>query len=346
MPDSAVLGHDAPAEQAAPDAAVFVALYTGHVLRAGLRLGLPDALGDEPASAAELADRMGLDPRALRRLLRALVALGFLDRTADGRYAHTPRSQLVRADDEFGRSLAAFATNPAVEQAWHGLAESVRTGRGPFAAHHGTDFYTYLSGDDGLSTAFRTAMRAGEEWIASSEIEALAQYASGTVVDVGGNRGALLRELLMRAPRARGILFDLASVVDDPDPELRSGALADRCELVAGDARESAPAGADLYVLRAVLHNWDDETAVRILTNCARAGRPGARVAVIEMVLPEEATPSPMAAVSDLDMFVLFGSGERTESEFVELFRRAGLDYAGSRPASGLTHLMECRIPS
>ncbi|GAA4847411.1 hypothetical protein GCM10025787_32210 [Saccharopolyspora rosea] len=203
MPDSAVLGHDAPAEQAAPDAAVFVALYTGHVLRAGLRLGLPDALGDEPASAAELADRMGLDPRALRRLLRALVALGFLDRTADGRYAHTPRSQLVRADDEFGRSLAAFATNPAVEQAWHGLAESVRTGRGPFAAHHGTDFYTYLSGDDGLSTAFRTAMRAGEEWIASSEIEALAQYASGTVVDVGGNRGALLRELLMRAPRAR-----------------------------------------------------------------------------------------------------------------------------------------------
>ncbi|GAA4847405.1 hypothetical protein GCM10025787_32200 [Saccharopolyspora rosea] len=95
-----------------------------------------------------------------------------------------------------------------------------------------------------------------------------------------------------------------------------------------------------------MLHNWDDETAVRILTNCARAGRPGARVAVIEMVLPEEATPSPMAAVSDLDMFVLFGSGERTESEFVELFRRAGLDYAGSRPASGLTHLMECRIPS
>ncbi|MDX8054395.1 methyltransferase [Lentzea sp. BCCO 10_0798] len=320
---------------------MLVHLRAAHLLRAAVVLDLADTLEDEALSVADLAARTSTDPGVLGRLLAALASFGVFTLTDDGRYAHTALSRTMCSTHPVGRILAQDLKSDATWQAWSSLAAAAKEGRSPFAVVHGTDFYSYISEHDPEQAAnFHQAMNNATEEDNGDVVAALGLPATGLVVDVGGGRGGLLRDVLRAAPDLRGVLFDVEGVIADALPELVSDPLASRCETVAGDALVAVPEGADLYLLRFILHNWGDEDCVRILESCARAARPGSRIVVVEVLLEKSGTPDAYTAMADMGMFVLFGSQERTEAEYAGLFERAGLEYRGSTATESL-HLFE-----
>ncbi|MET9232615.1 methyltransferase [Lentzea sp. NPDC003310] len=322
-------------------ARMLVLLRASHLLRAAVLLDLADTLEDDPLSVADLAVRTGTDPGVLGRLLAALASFDVFTLTDDGRYAHTALSRTMCSAHPVGRILTQDLKADANWQAWSNLAAAAREGRGPFEVVHGTDFYSYVTEHDPAQAAdFHQAMSNATEDDNADVVAALGLPATGLVVDVGGGRGTLLRDVLRASADLRGVLFDVEGVVADALPELVSDPLASRCETVAGDALSSVPAGADLYLLRFILHNWGDEDCVRILRSCAQAARPGARIVVVEVLLEKSGPPDAYTAMADMGMFVLFGSQERTEAEYASLFSRAGLEYRGMTPAESL-HLFE-----
>ncbi|MBB5159514.1 methyltransferase [Saccharopolyspora phatthalungensis] len=315
-----------------------------HVLRAAMQLGLPDAVGDDSVSVQELARRTDSHPAILQRLLRALSAIGVFRPVGENEYEQNAASDLLRSG-RVGQLIVQALTEESFWQAWNRLADGVRNGDCPFVTLHELDFYGFLSRHEDKREAFHAAMNDPNEPARNDElINALDLTGVKRVVDVGGSEGSLLRDLLRSHPHIGGVLFDTEEVVAHALADLRCGELADRCEIVSGDARESVPPAGDLYLLRGVLHNWDDETCVRILSRCAEAAGPGARVVVLELLLDDTGRLSAAEAMIDLHMFVLLGARERAEDDFAKLFERAGLTYTGATPTSYL-HLIEARNP-
>lgn len=318
---------------------VFVLLHAGHLVRTALDLRLPDLVGEEPASVAELAQTAGLNADLTHRLFRALSVVGVFHRTGPDTYAHNELSLLLRADsgDAPAAVVNTFLDADWMWEVWARLTDGVRTGISPFVSVHGNDFYTFLGQSPEIAENFGRSMTLSLGDTNPAVADAVDLDGVRHVVDVGGGQGTLLREVLQRHPDLRGTLFDIDAVLADVDPELRTGALADRCSIVAGDARESVPA-ADAYLLRMVLHNWDDDTCVQMLSRCAEAGNPGARVFVVETLRTDEHEFVPLM---DLQMFLLVGGKERGEEEFAALFERAGLQYRGARETSTVLHVIE-----
>lgn len=326
-----------PVEQA------MVHLFSSHLLRAAMKLGLPDVIGDEPMPVEEIARRTATRPDALRRLLRALSTVHIFRDMGGSRFAHTPVSRTLRSSDA-GQLIGQAVTDEDMWAAWAGLGDAIRTDECPFTMVHGESFYSRLgSASSAQAQAFHAAMQETTDPDNGDLLDVLDLSEAKRIVDVGGGRGGLLRDILRHNEHLHGVLFDIESVVGDPVPQLLSGDLSGRCDVVAGDARESVPADADVYVLRYVLHNWDDEACVRILSRCVEAARPGTRVVVIERLLAEDGTMSALDAMADMGMFVTFGSRERGESDFVRLFERAGLTYRGATPLSSL-YLLEAAV--
>lgn len=319
-----------------------VMMSASYLMRSALDLGLPDAVGQGPVAVPELAEQVGAEPAALRRLLRALVRVGMFRPVGEDAYAGTRMSALWRTDSA-STGYADFANIPWMWQLWENLTPAVRTGRTQFPDLFGKNLFDYLSEDDPESAErFNVAMTRGLGVTNEAIAEALDLSGVSKLVDVGGGQGTMLRSLLRANPHVRGVLFDIPAALSDVDEQLRVE-LADRSEVVSGDAMVSVPA-ADSYVFRTILHNWDDESCVRMLRSCAEAGGSGARVHVVEVLVPERGEVSEFAAMMDLQMFLLFGSRERTESEYAELFRRAGLSLVGSRPTSSQFSIVEARV--
>ncbi len=319
---------------------LFMQMALGQMLKTTLELRIPAEIGSEPVAAGELAKRVGADPGALRRLLDALSTYGVFRRVEGDRYLHTELSAQLSQDA--GGTLAEFFTADWLWQTWDELTTAVRTGSTPFAKRHGKDFFGFLTQDDPRAAMlFNKAMTllAGS----SNEADALDLGAATCVVDVGGGQGVLLRDLLERHPRLRGVLFDIEPVIDRVLPGLREAPLADRCEVVAGSAFQSVPAAGDAYVLRNVLHMWNDDDCVRVLENVGRAAAPGARVFVIELVLPEH-PEHPFPPLLDLMMLLLLGGRERSATQFAEVFERAGLSYVGVTHTSTMFDIVEARV--
>ncbi|MFD4637158.1 methyltransferase [Lentzea sp. NPDC058436] len=279
--------------------------------------------GGRALSAADLAARTGTDSGVLSRLLAALASTGVFAPTDDGRYAHTALSRTMCSTHPVGRILTQDLKNDASWQAWSNLAAATKEGRGPFAVVHSTDFYSYVSEHDPEQAAdFHQAMSNATEEDNGDVIAALGLPATGLVVDVGGGRGALLRDVLRARPELHGVLFDVEGVIADALPELVSDPLASRCETVAGDALTAVPEGADLYLLRFVLHNWGDEDCVRILRSCAR------RPARFARRVHRDGRHGHVRAVRQ--------PRARTEAEYAGLFERAGLEYRASTATDSL----------
>jgi O-methyltransferase/methyltransferase family protein len=287
------------------------------------QLGIADLLADGPLSSDELAARSGADPRSLYRLLRAVATVGVLDERPDGGFGLTPLGDGLRADA--AASIAGWATyigSAPYWAAWGDLAHSVRTGENAFRHVHGTDVWTFRSTRPDEGALFNRTMAS----LSSQQGDVVAAYdfaAYASIGDIGGGTGAFLARILAAAPEARGVLFDLPHVVAGAPPVLDDAGVADRCEVVAGSFFDGVPAGLDLYVLRAVLHDWEDDDAVRILAAVRRAVSDHGRVVVVERVVagPNEGRP---AKWSDLNMLVLPGGLERTVAEYDDVLRRAG----------------------
>jgi hypothetical protein len=275
-------------------------------------LGIADLLRDGPRGSDELARETATHAPSLHRVLRALAALGVLHEDGEGRFALTEIGECLRSDaaQPVG-GWAAFVGRPYHFQAWAALLHGVRTGESPFRSVHGTDVWDYRARHPEEAAIFDGAMTAGT---LRANDHLLAAYDFGrfaTVIDVGGGRGAFLRAMLDANPEMRGVLFDQSHVVD--------GVVAgERCEVVAGSVFEAVPAGADAYVLKAVIHDWEDDDALRILARCRAAIPDHGTLLVVERDLgaPNEDAD---AKLSDLNMMVGPGGRERTRDELATL---------------------------
>ncbi|WP_338674926.1 methyltransferase [Streptomyces sp. SCSIO 30461] len=316
-------------------------------VRATARLGVADALGDDPATAEELAAAVRCDPRALRRMLRALSCYGVFEEQADGRFAHTEMSRMLREDDPHSlKNIALWCTEPWTWNAWPLLDEAVRSGAGVFEQIYGKGFFDYLHADAPESAqVFNRAMTTSSMQSAREVAELLDLTGVATVADVGGGQGHVLASLLEKYPHMRGSLLDLPRVVANADPRLREGgALADRVRVIPGDCREAIPVEADVYIIKNILE-WDDESTRRTLRNVIESARPGSRVVVIENLVDD--TPS-MRFTTAMDLMLLLnvGGAKHTKHSMVTRMADAGLIVGDIRPVNPYLHAIESITPA
>jgi len=285
-------------------------------LSAAARLGIADLVADGLRSSAELARSAGVHEPSLRRLLSALASAGVFSEVSPGVFAQNAMSETLRDVPGSLRSLAILGGDAAHWAAWGHLLEGVRTGETPFAIAHGRPFFDYLSEVDAQGRHYDEAWNTlGDSDAAITDAFDFSRFSR--IVDVGGGRGGLLRRVLASAPEATGVLFDRPNVVAEAP-------FIERAETIGGDFFVSVPEGGDLYILKHVLHDWPDERASEILSNCEQAMADRGRLLIVELVVPDGASPS-FARIDDLNMFVLTGGRGRTEGEYRELLGSAGL---------------------
>ncbi|MDM0034430.1 methyltransferase [Variovorax sp. J22P271] len=288
-------------------------------------LGIADLLADAGRTSDELAAATGTHPPTLYRLLRALASLGVLHESEAHRFELAPLGQPLRSDvTDSVAGWAAFIGRPYYWQAWSGLLHSVRTGENAFRHVHGTDVWSYRSVHPEESAVFDRAMTTLSRRANAALLAACDFGRFHTLVDVGGGNGALIAAVLAAHPGLQGVLFDQPHVVSSAAALLARAGVAARCRTVGGSFFEAVPEGADAYVLRAVIHDWDDDDAIRILAQVRRALGEGAKVLIVERVIapPDEGRD---AKFSDLNMLVGPGGRERTREDFVALLEPAAL---------------------
>lgn len=301
------------------------------------RLGVPDVLAEGPLPVAEIARRVGAHDSALYRVLRALGDVGVVAERDDRHFALTPVGEMLRSD--VPGSLRGWATMlgmPFYRYPWTNLYETVQTGESAFGQVHSTRIFDYLAEHPEDAAVFNDAMTSVSTSENASIIKAYDFSQFAAIVDVGGGRGGLLGAILAANPHLQGVLFDRPAVVAG------AGSI-DRCTVVGGDFFDSVPVGGDAYLLSNVIHDWDDDHAVRILRTCRAAMARTGRVLVAETVLPEGAVPS-MGKLLDVGMLVMTPGGrQRTEVEYHALFSRAGLRLTHIVPSSCPVSLVEAR---
>jgi len=287
-------------------------------------LGVADLLAGGPRTSAELAEAVGAHPVALYRVLRALASVGVLHELDGAWFALTSLGDCLRSDaQEPVGAWAAFVGRSYRWQAWAHLLDSVRTGEYAFRQVHGLSGWDYRVRNPQENAIFDRAMTDLSRRASRAIVEAYNFGRHTTVVDVGGGRGALLAAILTRYPAVRGMLFDLPHVVADSPPLLEAAGVAERCQVVGGSFFDGVPAGADAYLLKMVLHDWDDEHAVRILRACRQASKTGGALVIVEWDLgPRNAARD--AKFSDLEMLVGNGGLERSVDQYSALLTRSG----------------------
>jgi hypothetical protein len=307
------------------------------------RLGIADLLSDRPLTSDQLADATGSNPDALYRVLRVLAVRGIFAELPERRFAITPISDLLRTQHPASRrEVAVFDAGPWY-RAYGALAHTVATGDTAFRHVHGMSLFEYLADHPDEARMFDRRMTSFSSAEIPQIVEAYDFSRARTVVDVGGGEGRLLSAILAAHPALRGVIFDQPHVVGGAEHGLREGGAADRCTIVGGDFFESVPAAADLYLLKWIIHDWEDDDAVKILANCARAMDPAGRVVLAEVVIGA-ANSGDDGPLLDVHMMVLPGGRERTEAEFAQLFAAAGLRLIRVIVTSGIMCLLEAEL--
>jgi len=310
-------------------------------IHAAVELGIPDLLAGGERSSDDLAEASEADASALYRLLRALASLGILHEADGRRFSLTELGQPLRADAPGSlRGWVRLCGRDSMWDTWGNLTTSIRTGENTFSSLHGESVWEWRASRPEESVIFDEAMRS-TTLVANAAILAAYDFRRfGTVVDVGGGTGTLLASILEAHPGTRGILFDQEHVVSGAGEVLREAGVADRCDVFGGSFFESVPEGGDAYVLKMIIHDWEDEECVAILRTCREAMAPEAVLLVIERDLgpPNE---NAVAKISDLNMLVMPGGRERTEDEYAALLDRAGLRLADTHPTASGHVVME-----
>lgn len=297
------------------------------VLYATAELALADTLAGGPRTYEELAKETGTDPQALRRLLRALAGMGAVAQLDADRFELTELGGALRSDaPDSIRGLVMLFTGPEVWRTWGELPQSLRTGEPGWQRVTGLTPFEFFERHSEQSATFNAAMAQHTRDVAPGIIAGYDFARFGTIADLGGGDGTLIAAILSAAPGPRGVLFDLPPALESAPANLAAAGVADRCEVVAGDFFEAVPAGADAYVLKSVIHDWDDERSTAILRNCRAVMGPDARLLLLELVMPSVISPDdPGNAMSDINMLITTGGRERTADEFRELLDGAGL---------------------
>jgi hypothetical protein len=302
-------------------------LMVGHCLTSVTNFGVADALGDTPQTAAELAAATGTDPGALHRMLRLLAANGVFA-CGEDRFAHTAASQLLRADHPYSMRdfVAIYGTPVAAEHL--GYFDYVLATGSPSPRKMNLDgIFAILQAEPEFGRLFNEAMTSKARLQIASITAAYDFSAGESFADIGGGLGHLLQAVLHAAPQATGVLFDLPPVI-----EHAAAAASDRLRLQAGDFFKDPLPAVDTYLIMDVIHDWDDEGAVALLSAVRKAAPAQARVLVIETTIAD--TPGPdWSKIMDVMMLWIVGGRQRTRSEHEQLLDKAGFQLERVIPA-------------
>jgi O-methyltransferase domain len=289
-------------------------------LHAVAELGVADALGDSPRTAEELARDTGTHAGALARTLRVLSSEGIFE-ARDGAWGHTPASRLLRSDHP--QSMRSFVRMIGFPVYWRGFeyfADALTTGEPTQEKVVAGGFWKYLVDNPEAARLFDEAMMGKAAGQIAGILKCYDFSAFGTIADIGGGRGHLLAAVLQAAPRAQGVLFDQPHVTTAAQA---AGMESDRLRVHPGDFFTDALPAADCYLIMQVIHDWNDQEAARILAAIRKAAAQGAKLLVIECIVPEDSKPS-WTKLLDLQMLTLLSGKERTEKEYSEMLRTAG----------------------
>ncbi len=300
------------------------------------RLGIAELLADGPKTSDELAGSVGAHAGALHRLLRGLTALGLCAERLDGAFVLTPLGSYLRAGVAGSVRSWALHWGGTLWPVWGTLLHSVRTGKSVRAPVTRKEGFDSLAQSPESAKVFNEAMVDISRLVAEGLVRGYDFSGIGCLVDVGGGYGELLVAILRANPMMRGVLFDLPHVVEGAREHIEAAGLAERCEVVPGSFFERVPGGADAYLLKSILHDWNDDRGLAILGNCRQAIASRGKLLVVERVLPERMQPSAehrWMAASDLNMLVALAGRERTEAEYRALFRSTGFELTRIVPA-------------
>ena len=314
-------------------------LWASQAVYMACKLSLPEHLAPGARNADELADLVQARPEPLYRLMRALSTFGVLMEDDQGRFSLTSVGESLRTDAPGSLRWLALYMVEAEWEAWRQALHSIRSGETAIEHLFGRPLFVHLQHRPDLQESFSKAMAGMAQQLSVAVGEAYDFSLARNIVDVGGGHGGLMMHLLRTNPEARGIVFDLAHVVEGAGAALDEN-LRPRCRFVAGSFFETIPAGGDIYLMSYIIHDWDDERAVEILKRCREAMKAESRLLIIENVLPDARVPS-FGKLLDLEMLVIAGGQERTEQEYRRLVERSGLHVTRVIPTAAPQSIIE-----
>jgi predicted transcriptional regulator len=319
------------------------AAWMAQTISVAADLRIADALADKPLELDELARRVGCDPDALGRLLRALIGRGIFKRLRDGRYDLTPLAQTLCWDAPGSlAALARFVGSPQEREHWSHCVDAVRTGESVLPTLRGMDAFDWFISDPELLEIFNQAMTNFSELAVDAVAAAYDFSGYGTIVDVAGGHGRLLAGILVAAPHAKGVLFDVPQVVAGAGPLLQKHNVIDRVRVAQGSFFDSVPEGGDLYVMKNIIHDWPDDKAQQILKTVRAATVDGATLLLVECVIPPHDRDF-IAKWMDLEMLVVNTGRERTAEEYQKLLQQSGFQMIRTLPTASPVSIVEAK---
>jgi hypothetical protein len=313
--------------------------WTARLVQVAAKLNLADLLKDGPRTADQLAAIAGVRTPELYRVLRALASVGVFAETKNQRFKLTPLAVTLQTVVPGSMRTSAIMLNADWQwDAWQQLLYGIETGEVPFVKAHGMSVFEYLEKHPEDLAVFHESTTG----LTNPAIAAAYKFSKfRTLVDVGGGHGSLLATILKAHPKLNGVLFDQPSVIAGArnDRHVTAKGIAKRCTLESGDFFTSVPKGADAYILKYILHDWNDERSVGILTNCRTAMNENSRVLVVDSVIPPGNDPG-YVKLLDIEMLII-GGRERTKTDFAAIFRKAGLKLTRVLPTKSPLSIVE-----
>ena len=296
------------------------------LLYVAAKLKIADQLAEKPRTSGELSKKLDAHAPTLHRVLRGLVALGLCRENEGGVFQLTPLGRKLQSNAAGPEYNLAILNGEEYAGAWNHLSHSVMTGETAFDQVFGESPWTHRQKNPELNQRFNAWLEQGAAAAGRALLKACDFSPHQTVADLGGGQGALLTVILQAHPAMQGILFDQSHVLASARRGLEAAGIGPRCRIVEGDFFNAIPSGADVYILKSILHDWDDEKCSLILRNCRAALKSGQPVRVVEKIMPVRVVDQPATVMSDLHMLAVTGGKERTADEYKELFNGAGFE--------------------
>lgn len=299
--------------------------WVSQAIYAAAKFGIADLLKDGPRSAEDLAETTSTNPDALYRLLRALASVGIFSEGKDRQFSLTPLAEPLRSEVPGSKRALALMSGDEQFKAWGEIEYSIRTGNIAFDKVFGKPIFDYLSENPDKARIFDAAM-VGIHGRESDVIAKAYDFSEAKVVaDIGGGNGSQMIGLLQHHLSLKGVVFDLPHVIERATERIEDAGLSNRCDLVGGNFFESVPSGADIYMMRHIIHDWHEDKALTILKNCYAAMSNESKLLVVESVIPPGNEPFG-GKFLDLVMLLIPGGRERTEEQYRTLFDKSGFE--------------------
>ena len=329
----------APAEQLAH---MIVGNWITQMIYVAAKLDIAGHLAKGPRTPADLARATGAHERSLYRLLRALASVGIFAEEADGKFKLTPMAECLRGDVPGSQRAMAIMTGEEHYLTWGRLLEAVNTGQVQFDKLFGEPCFDWLSKHPEQSKIFDQAMVSAHGREASALVDAYDFSGVKTLTDVGGGNGSLITTVLQAHKSMRGFIYDLPDVAERAKTNLKAAGIADRCQTIGGSFFESIPAGSDTYMMRHIIHDWNDDQCATILRNIHKVLPATGKLLVIESVIEKGNEPS-FGKILDLTMLLIPGGMERTREEFTALLGKAGFMITRIVPTAAQVSVIEAK---